>query len=122
MCSKMEGNERGRMTVLLEPPVEVVWSEQAGPMRWVEAESWELPPLEEPGFETAYWLAELEAAAAPAPEPVGDWRGGRGLPGGARGGGGAPGPPPPVPPPGGGAPSAAGGGAAGGGGPAGGAG
>jgi hypothetical protein len=87
------------MTLLLEPPVEVVWAEQAGPMTWVEPDPWELPPLEEPGFETAYWLAELEAAYAPAPEPVGDWRVDWAIPGVPRFGDAPPPPPRPGPSP-----------------------
>jgi hypothetical protein len=61
------------MTLLLEPPVEVVWAEQAGPMGWIdpgpEPESW---PVLEPDFETAHWLAELEASLAP-PLAVEGW-------------------------------------------------
>ena len=55
------------MTVLLEPPVEVVWAEQAGPMSWVEDPSWDLPPIDWPNLdlETAYWAAERAAALAP---------------------------------------------------------
>src|SRR4051794_1158434 len=49
--------------MLMEPPLEVVWAEQAGPMSWVEAPTdWPRWPLDEPGFETSHWLAEIEDA------------------------------------------------------------
>lgn len=67
------------MPVLVEPPVEVVWAEEAGPMSWVEDVGWEPGPLEEPRDEVAYWLAEWEASLAepadaePSPGRLADW-------------------------------------------------
>ena len=67
------------MTLLLEPPLEAVWTDQAGPMTVLYDDDWEPPPLTEPSFEVAHWLAELDAASAPPPvgreEPgrLADW-------------------------------------------------
>src|SRR3954447_3504178 len=54
----------------MEPPVEVVWAEEAGPMTWIEAEPEPAPPPREPDFETAWWLNELEASLRPSPPSV----------------------------------------------------
>ena len=62
------------MELLLEPPVEAVWTEQAGPMSWVEDVGWEPGPLEEPRDELAHWLREWEASLAPSDDVADDGR------------------------------------------------
>lgn len=57
------------MTVLTEPPIEVVWAEEAGPMTIVEDPWWEPGPLQEPDLETAWRLESVEEPAT----VVGDW-------------------------------------------------
>ena len=56
------------MRVVLEPPVEVVWAEQAGPMTVLEDLDWEPGPLLEPDGETLWRLSSLESPPAPV-----DW-------------------------------------------------
>lgn len=57
------------MTLLLEPPVEVAWAEDAGLMSLVFENEQVLSPPRDPDPEMALWLSALEVAA-----PVGDWR------------------------------------------------
>lgn len=58
------------MTLLLEPPVEVVWSEQAGPMSWTDPGP-EPPPIDwpDPDLETQWRLDALSWQPPPQPAP-----------------------------------------------------
>lgn len=58
------------MSVLVDVPVEVVWSEAAGPMTVAEDPSWVPAPLAEPDVELL-WRWSAERAPAPVVE---DWR------------------------------------------------
>ncbi|MCU1622201.1 MAG: hypothetical protein JWL79_1046 [Frankiales bacterium] len=65
------------MSLLMDPPHEAEWAEQAGAMTLPQTDqTWRPGPLEEPCFETSHWLAELEDSlrvplACPACDDVG---------------------------------------------------